>query len=338
MPSLDIFNGDAFSLQSLTKAINDAPHQPTLISQLGLFSEEGITTTALSIEKRGSTLNLVPSAARGSSGRPERNDKAQIVSINTVHLPQRASVLADEVQNVRAFGTENEVETVQNIVNRKLSKLRNNLDATIEWQRIGAIKGQVLDADGASVLLDLYSTFGVTQQSLGFALNNDATKVKSKVTEAQRLVEDKLGAVRYSGMVALCGKNFFDSFVTHPSVEKAYDRYLDSLHLRTLQRSQDSGRPGFDAWGVSWHEYRGKVNNITFVPDDEAYLVPQGIADLFVTNYAPADYMETVNTIGLPYYAKQEAMRMNKGVEIESQSNPISICTRPDVILKLTRV
>jgi hypothetical protein len=65
-------------------------------------------------------------------------------------------------------------------------------------------------------------------------------------------------------------------------------------------------------------------------------MVPSGVSDLFVTNYAPADYMETVNTNGLPYYAKQEVMRMDKGVEIESQSNPISICTRPRSIIKLT--
>jgi hypothetical protein len=46
--------------------------------------------------------------------------------------------------------------------------------------------------------------------------------------------------------------------------------------------------------------------------------------------------METVNTIGLPYYAKQEELRMGKGIDLESQSNPISICTRPRAVIKLT--
>ncbi len=59
-----------------------------------------------------------------------------------MHLPQRGAVIADEVQNVRAFGTESELETVQNLVNRKLEKMRRNIDATMEWQRIGAIKGR----------------------------------------------------------------------------------------------------------------------------------------------------------------------------------------------------
>src|SRR5512145_1085568 len=104
MASLDIFNGDAFSVQSLTKAINDTPHQPMRIGELGWFAEDGITTTALSIEKQGTTLSLVPAAQRGAPGKPVGNDKRSLIPINTVHLPQRGAVIADEVQNLRAFG------------------------------------------------------------------------------------------------------------------------------------------------------------------------------------------------------------------------------------------
>lgn len=337
MPSLDIFNDDAFSMRSLTKAIEETPYQPMLIGELGLFSEDGISTTSLQIERKGTTLSLVPSAARGAPGRPERTDKSQLIPISTVHLPQRGAVLADEVQNVRAFGTESEVETVQNIVNQKLGKLRRNLDVTIEWQRIGAIKGQVVDADGSTVLLDMFTTFNVAQQTHQMLLGTDTTRVKSVIVGAQRKVEDALGGLMHRGFVALCGRNFFDSLVGHPAVEKAYDRWLDGAFLRDVQRSQQSGSPGFQFCGVSWHEYRGTVSGQNFIGDDDAYLIPMGVPDLFVTNFAPADYMETVNTMGIPYYAKQEMMRMNKGVELEAQSNPISICTRPNSVVRLLR-
>lgn len=336
MPALDIFNDDAFSLRSLTKAINETPYQPMLIGELGLFSEEGITTTSLMIEKRGTTLALVPAAERGAPGRPDSNDKSKLIPIATTHLPQRGTVTADMVQNVRAFGEESVLEAVQTIVNQKLGKLRRNLDVTIEWQRIGAIKGQVLDAD-ASVILDLFTTFGVTQQTKAMVLTNDATKVKLKAVEATRLVETALGGMMHRGLVALCGEGFFDALVGHATVEKAYDRYLESEFLRTTQRNQQGNAPGFPFAGVQWREYKGSVGGQDFIGDDDAYLVPMGVPDMFVTNFAPADYMETVNTVGLPYYAKQERMRMDKGVELESQSNPISICTRPDAIVKLTK-
>jgi hypothetical protein len=95
-------------------------------------------------------------------------------------------------------------------------------------------------------------------------------------------------------------------------------------------------RSGFYFGGVYWEEYRGSVGGVDFIASGEAYLVPEGVPDMFVTHYAPADYMETVNTIGLPYYAKQEMMRLNKGVEIEAQSNPLCLNTRPRAVIKLT--
>lgn len=333
MPSLDIFNGDAFSVQSLTKAINDLPFQPTRIGKLGLFNEEGITTTAMSIERQGSTLSLVPSAERGNArGLLVADDKRKLIPIKTIHLPQSGSVIADEVQNLRAFGSETEQESVQTLVNRKLLKMRRNLDVTMEYQRIGAIKGQILDADGSSVLLDLFTTFGLSQTTHDMVLDSDTTKVIVKAVEAKRKMEDALGGLMYTSLRAFCSNEFFDALVSHPAVEKAYLNWAQAGG----QFVSEDHRSGFTWGGVTWEEYRGSVGGNRFIEANKAYLVPEGVPDLFVTNFAPADYMETVNTNGLPYYAKQEMMRMNKGVELEAQSNPISICTRPDAIVQLS--
>ena len=331
MPSLDIFSNDAFSVQSLTKAINDVPHQPTRIGELGWFTEEGITTTNLSIEKQGTTLSLVSAAERGAPGKPVTSDKRTLIPIRTVHLPQRGSVIADEVQNLRAFGSETELESVQTLVNKKLGKMRRNIDVTLEWQRIGAMKGIVYDADGTTELLNLWNAFGVSQQTKNMVLGTDATKVKLKTMEAKRLVEDALGGLMYRSLRAMCSEAFFDRLVNHPAVERAYESWQNGDFLRTDQR--DTG--GFYFAGVFWEEYRGNVSGQDFIEDGVAYLVPEGVPDLFTTNFAPADYMETVNTNGLPYYAKQEAMGFNKGVELEAQSNPISINTRPRSVVKL---
>lgn len=330
MPTLDIFNNDAFNLVNLTKAINDAPYQPGRIGELGLFSEEGITTSTLQIEQQGTTISLVPAGQRGSSGTVVVGDKRKLIPISTIHLPQRAAILADEVQGLRAFGTESEMETVQNVMNKRLAKMRRNLDTTIEYQRMGAIKGQVLDSDGSTVILDMFNTFGVSQTTHSMVLGTTSTKVRNKVVEAKRKVENALGALTYSGLRVLCSASFFDALVSHDAVVAAYDRWMSGDFLRQDQRG------GFYFAGVFWEEYRGSVGSVKFIADDTAYMIPEGVPDLFVTNYAPADYMETANTIGLPYYAKQEPKPMNKGIDIESQSNPISICTRPSAIAKLT--
>ena len=41
---------------------------------------------------------------------------------------------------------------------------------------------------------------------------------------------------------------------------------------------------------------------------------------LFVTRFGPANYVETVNTLGLPYYAKSEPLEMGKGMKLGTAS------------------
>lgn len=330
MPSLDVFKDDAFGLVQMTKAINEPEYLPGRIAQLGIFEEEGIMTTSAFIERQGETLTLVPAGARGSPAKADTADKRKALLFPSVHLPQRATINADEVQNVRAFGSESEVETVQNVVNKRLMKMRRKIDATLEYQRMGAIKGEVLDADGTTALLDLYTAFGVSQQTQSMELDVTTTKVRALAITAKRLAEVALGGTMATGWLALCSASFFDDFISHGSVEGAYDRWQQGDFLRSDPRS------GFQLGGIQWEEYRGSVGGVDFIADGEAYLLPIGVPDMFVANYAPADYMETVNTIGLPYYAKQELLDFNKGVEIEAQSNPLIFNSRPRGVIKLT--
>jgi len=327
---LDIFNDDAFSVSSLTAAINEQPHVPGRIGSLGLFQEEGVSTTSVTIEYNQGGLSLVPVGERGKPVSPQERDARNLRSFVVPHLKKDATLRADAIQNLRAFGSETDVETVQNVVNQRLGRMNRDLDATIEFHRVGAIKGLILDADGSSVIYDLYDEFGITQEVVSLALGNAGTNVRNKILDAVRKSEDKLGAAMVSGYRIFFGRNLFDAFTGHAKVEKAWDRWNEGEMLR------NDPRGGFLFGGAFCEEYRGKVGSQAFIGDDEAYLVPEGVADLFITRFAPADYMETANTLGLPKYAKQEALRMNRGVEFEAQSNPLNLCTRPAAIIKLT--
>jgi hypothetical protein len=45
--------------------------------------------------------------------------------------------------------------------------------------------------------------------------------------------------------------------------------------------------------------------------------------------------METVNTLGIPYYSRSETLPFGKGVAGEAQSNPLHLCTRPRALIRL---
>ena len=83
--------------------------------------------------------------------------------------------------------------------------------------------------------------------------------------------------------------------------------------------------------------YRGKVGTISFFPTAEAYVVPMGTS-VFATHFAPADFMETVNTVGLPVYAKMVFDdELNRWVKLHTQSNPLALCLRPRAVVKVTK-
>ena len=54
-----------------------------------------------------------------------------------------------------------------------------------------------------------------------------------------------------------------------------------------------------------FEEYRGRVGTVDFTDASKAYFFPVGVPGLFRQYNAPADFVETANTIGLPRYAKQ---------------------------------
>jgi hypothetical protein len=63
-----------------------------------------------------------------------------------------------------------------------------------------------------------------------------------------------------------------------------------------------------------------------------AYIYPLGVPNLFLTVFAPADYIETVNTMGKPRYVKQYTMQNDKGVHMDTQMNALNWCTRPTTL------
>lgn len=329
MPSIDIFNDDAFGVVSLTASINEQEAVPGRIGQLGLYQEEGISTTSAFIEIEGEKLTLVPASERGTTGDPTTKNPRRAIPVNAIHLSTPAMIKADEIQNVRAFGSETDVQLVTSVVNGRLAKMRRRLDATLEYQRIGGLFGKILDADGSTVLVDLLAQMGVEQSKFAMKLTDASTDVVVAAVQAKRISEKKLGAAATSGFRALCSPGFFDKFVGHASVKDAWNFF-------NAQNKSDDLRAGFQYGKVTWEEYNAEVNGIAYIPDGKALLVPEGVADMFITNFAPADYVETVGTIGLPMYAKQELAPMGKGVNLEAQSNPISYCTRPTAVVVLS--
>lgn len=329
MPMLDVFHDDVFGVVSLTESINKLPYVPSRLGKMGLFKKGGVPTLTVVVEEQRGKLMIVPTAARGSHpnvlGGKGRNAKA----FSIPHVPLEAAVMADDVQGVRAFGSESDVEVASTLVNDKLQEMRQAIELTHEWYRIGAVQGIVLDADaGFTELFNWFDAFGITEEVVGFDFT-DEDDVKLKAAYITRHIEDALGMTPYSYIHCLCGSDMFDSLITSAGVKEAFDRYQDSKFFRDNQV-----RSSFEYAGITWEEYRGAVGDTKFIADTDFRFFPVGVPGLFTETYGPANFMETVNTVGKPVYAKQEPRKWNEGIDLHTQTNTITMCTRPAVLVR----
>lgn len=334
---LDIFKQDAFKVINLTTALNDLKFVPSRLGQMGLFQSSGITTTTVAIEKKGNQLILVPPTPRGSPGTVVAKDLRSMLDIRVPHFEINDGIMAEEVQGVRAFGDEQALETVQGKVADRGAIHSQSMDATSEFSRVGAAKGIVTYADGSS--LNLFTTFGVAQiAEIDFDLDNanPADGVLRKACAGVvRTVGAELDGVPFSGVHALCGDNFFDNLLSHKEVRATFDGWSEAKILREGYVGPNKSSWGtFEFGGIVWENYRGKVGNTNYVETDKCHLFPLGAPDFFKTHWAPADYIETVNTLGRRLYAKIYPMPNDKGVHYDVQMNELNFCTRPRALLK----
>lgn len=339
MATLDIFNNDAFSVSALIDTIVDIPRVPTILGDLNLFNERGINGPTFMIERTGATLSLVPTSPRGAPGQPTKTTNRKLLPLATVHLQKNDAMLADEVYGVRAFGSETEVETVQNMLRQKLASMRADIDLTHEYQRLGAVKGTVVDADGSSVILDVYAAFGMTQTTLYWntVTNNTSIDPLALTRDLKARTRAKLGGRSFRNVRVMCSSAWLSKLMSHTKMKEAYALWRDGGYLRAnLAQSANGGHIDFVFDDVIFTVYDLELNGTPAIGDDKAYSFPEGVSDMFHTVYSPADYVETVNTVGLPFYGKQELMRFGKGVEIEMQSNPLHFNKYPETVFALS--
>lgn len=335
---LDIFNSDPFGVVALTDAINNTKFVPGRISQLGIFRERSVAVTTVTIEEKNGILTLVEPSARGGPGQTVEKGKRNLRAVPIPHFQIDDAIMAEEVQGVRPFGEETGLETVMAKVDERMEIHSQSMAATQEFSRIGAFKGIVTYADGSE--LNLFDLFGVSQAAeVDFDLDNAnpaSGALRKKCAQVERQVANTLDGTPYSHLLAECDDTFFDDLLAHPEVVESYKGTPMAQVLREGYVLPNGSKifGAFEFGGVIWENYRGKVGGASFIDANKCHIAPQGVPGLFSTVYGPADYVDTVNTLGKRLYMRQRLMKNDKGVEIEVQMNNLEYCTRPQALIK----
>ncbi|RKZ79844.1 MAG: major capsid protein, partial [Gammaproteobacteria bacterium] len=94
MDFMNIFENDAFTLASMTSAIERVPTNPGTLGQLNLFNNHPIRNVSVGIEEREGTLNLIKTSKRGAPLEQGTGKKATMRYFGTTRIAKQDVILA----------------------------------------------------------------------------------------------------------------------------------------------------------------------------------------------------------------------------------------------------
>ena len=334
MAHMNVFNSSAFSMVSLTAAFETMPYIPNLLGSLNIFESKGEYTRDISVEKRGNVLALITTSANGEPPRQKDANKRSLRNFKTSRLAEGFTMYAHEVSGIRAFGKESELEAVKTEYAARMRPVRDDMDLTHEYHRLGALQGKLLDADGTSIIYDYFDEFGIDEPSvIDFKLDVATTDIRKKCHDLIRSMARSSGGAftPRTKVHALCGDEFYDSFVTHPKVERTYENWSAAQDLR-----KNLAFSSFEFGGVIWHNYRGTDDESTVaVPANEAKFFPVGARGVFRKAISSAEFGSFINTRGKDIYTLNVRDKdRDEWVKGEMYSYPLYMCLRPETLRK----
>lgn len=342
----NVFTGNAFSAITLTARINNTPFVPSLLGSIGLFHVDGVPTTDVAVEERNGQLMLVQTSPRGAPGHTTTHAKSNLRKVSTTHLKLVDTVTADQVQNAINSGAvfgQPAMQSAEALVHERFEGaigLRARMELTHEFHRLGAIKGLVLDADG-SVLFDWYDFFGIARPPVAevdFAgANADELLLEQQCTDLKRAMVRGCAGLPTTTLrgVALCGDNFYDKLRGNKEVaaqRKAANTGRGEGDVFARNAAYDS----FVYGGITFVNYQGTDDGLVGIDTNRARLFPLGVPGLFQQLFGPPDIHGMTNMKGLPVHAylPPEA-QTSRSVGLEAQSNPLTMCLRPQALVEL---
>ena len=325
-----------FEIVDRTNDINLIPNTWGLINELGIFVEESVAQNTITFESTAGTLALIPDQIRGARNNVNKDDNRIIKAFSLTHHPLDDYITPQDIQGKRAYGQPNAAETLAAVRGRKLERIRMSHAWTLEAARCQALTAGTVYAPNGTVSVNWFTSFGVTQKVVDFALQTSTTNVLAKIEEVIAHQQDNLGnGGQMTGVVALCSPEFFGKLIAHDSVKAAYQFYASTQEpLRQRLGGANTMYREFQHGGMRFVEYRGQYNGSRLIPAGDAVFVPMGVSDLFVTYFSPANKFDFVNTMGEEAYAFEYTDPKGEKIEIQTESNFINVLRRPAGVVR----
>lgn len=334
--SLDVFNQDAFSAASLSTAVDKMDYVPNLLDSMpGLFEDDPVRTEEIWIEERTTGAVVLQTSPRGAPIASEGPDIRKARAFKTVRIADGSRIWASELQNIRAFGTADQLMSLQIEVARRQQKVKRNMALTWENLKLGCVQGTVVDADGTTI----YAWDTELSQTIPAEVNFDLQSatpasgaVRKLCTAAVRSIRRGLKGRVVTGIIGLCGDQFWDDLTSHPEVRETFKNWAAAEDLRNTLGAAWSG---FRYGEINFINYRGTDDNSTVaIGSTKCKMFPVG-SGIFRWAMSPGERFEFVNTPGQRVYSAIVLdQKRNSYADVEEYSYPLPVCTMPQALYR----
>lgn len=332
-----------FTSLQLSNAVNRIPNNYGLLNALGLFPSEGSVSTIVEITIEDGTIRVLAAKERGAPGTSGDRGPIKKFWVEIPHFPMQDLITPADIQNMLTIiGRSKTPRTLADEMAKRLFSIRNKHAITLEWVRMGALKGLITDGNG-DTLLDLYAFFGINKVTIDFALGTPGTDIIGKCTQLRQSMATNLKGETMTRPEVIVDSTFFGEFVQHAKVEKFWINWSNAQQLAQSTFNPLGGQVGrtFEFQQILWREYYGTAPvgkpavSTPFVPQSFGYAYPAGTMNTFETWNAPAHDIRVANEPGQDVWVSPKVLDHGEGVELKSQSNCLAICKRPEVLVEV---
>lgn len=331
-----------YDLVDLTSAVRNIPIQYGTFNQMGIFSEESVAADTVLFEESTQDGALIVDRVRGEKNSVSKDGTRRLHTFAVPHFPLDDFISPKDLQQKSAYDNFSEQEQLDAVRTRKLMRIRQNHDWTLNKARAQALFSGTAYAPNGTVVQDWNTEFGVTRQAVDFGLDTPGTEVLAKIETLIQYVHDGMGGNGvFTGIVIPCDTGFFNKLIVHPSVKAAYtyaqQNQAGQDPIRGRLAAGGSAMPNgreFSFGGVTFREVRDSYNGSKIVTANEGVAVPVG-SDMFRTYFAPAERFGLVNTLGEKMYAFEVAGVNGTSINLETESNFINALLRPQAVVRV---
>lgn len=329
-----------FDLVDLTSAVRNIPIQWGSFNTMGIFTEEPVTSEQVLFEESTYNGALIVDRVRGEKNLVSSDPTRKMHSFLVPHFPLDDYITPKDLQSKSAYEDFSQEEQLQKVRQRKLERLAQNHDWTLNKARAQALFSSTVYAPSGTVVQNWDTEFGISRTAVDFALGTSTTEVLAKIETVVQAIQDNMSGEIFSGIIIPCDTGFFNNLIKHPSVQNAYKYYQSAQAgdpMRTRLAPNGSPLPMFREFsfgGVTFREVRDAYNGTKIVTANEGVAVPTG-SDMFKTYFAPASRFGLVNTNGERMYAFEQTNTKGTKIEIESESNHVSALLRPQGVIRV---